>query len=191
VLAWSAPLVARLPTALQQGKLADRGVPGVFLGKSALADDNNIGTETGIMRARSVKVLPVAEMPPNFLRRMRWTPWNPRALEPEGAVEEPPPQLPAERAADVTAVAARPMPDESDAQGATALESSLEAAATDLAEPAVSLKRDYSSLRGEGGGASTAAAKRLRAFLADEGATVKCPACVWPCGRKHIPACVT
>ncbi|CAE8682480.1 unnamed protein product [Polarella glacialis] len=71
VLAWSAPVAARLPTALQQGKLADRWVPGVFLGKSALADDNIIGTETGIMRTRSVKVLPVAEMPPNFLRRMR------------------------------------------------------------------------------------------------------------------------
>ncbi|CAE8679655.1 unnamed protein product [Polarella glacialis] len=49
-LAWSAPVAAHLPTALQQGKLADRWVPGVFLGKSALADDNIIGAETRIMR---------------------------------------------------------------------------------------------------------------------------------------------
>ncbi len=41
------------------------------------------------------------------------------------------------------------------------------------------------------GGASTAAAKRLRAFLAEAGPTANCPACIRPMGRKHIPACVT
>jgi hypothetical protein len=170
VLAWSVPVAARLPTALQQGKLADRWVPGVFLGKSALADDRIIGTETGIMRARSAKTLPVAEMPADFLRRMKWIPWNPRALEPEGVADQLPAEIPAALLADASA--ARPLPAE--AQAMTAQASSVEAAATDLAEP-VSRKRDYSSLRGEGGGASTAAAKRLRAFLADEGATAVLP----------------
>jgi hypothetical protein len=116
VLAWSVPVAARIPTALQLGKLADRWVPGAFLGKSALADDRLIGTEIGIMRTRGVKTLPVSEMPADFLRRMKWTPWNPKALEPEGVADQLPAESPSALPADTSA--ARPLP--ADAQAISA-----------------------------------------------------------------------
>ncbi|CAE8602804.1 unnamed protein product [Polarella glacialis] len=81
VFRFTQPVAARDPEALLNPKLEARWQSGLWLGRSALADDHVVGLAAGILRTRSVK--PLTEWTQDLYVQMRWTPWQPQAATTE------------------------------------------------------------------------------------------------------------
>ncbi|CAE8605354.1 unnamed protein product [Polarella glacialis] len=89
VFRFTQPVAARDPEALLNPKLEARWQSGLWLGRSALADDHVVGLAGGILRTRSVK--PLAEWTQDLYVQMRWTPWRPQAETVEKTTGQPVP----------------------------------------------------------------------------------------------------
>ena len=68
----------RPPTVIDQPKLEDRWVPGIWYGKTMIGDIHMVGTPNGVICSRDVRLVPEQDEDHMLLEGMRWTSWNPR-----------------------------------------------------------------------------------------------------------------
>ena len=70
-------VMARSCIATAQPKLKERFSKGVLLGKTVESDGYLVGLETGVVVARTIRLLPKSEQSVDFFRSIKWTPWSP------------------------------------------------------------------------------------------------------------------
>ena len=163
VLLFGTPVLARYPKATELPKLDERFVQGLWLGKTATADEHIVGTRDGIMTTRTVKVVPVSSVDMSLYTEMTYTPWNPLPVDAQNEFD---------KVKEASETAARPQ----ELSGAP-----------EVTQPRPMLMPDGDEK--PVGGACNRRARTLRSYLADWGATPGCRACRRPGGKIHTPAC--